>query len=111
VQRVDEAVAAAKAQYDSYLRSFVTPHIGPDKAFKSMEEFEACRFVRGGNLRPDQVDALKTIRNSVIALAIRARCGRLPFGSFLNYQRLLPSNYRSCNRTFLATIRVKSSGN
>jgi len=68
LQRVDEAVGAAARQYDSHLRGLVTPHIGPDKAFKSMEEFEAMRFMRAEDLRPDQVAAINAIRDSVIDL-------------------------------------------
>jgi len=47
---------------DPHLRNYVTPHIGPDAAFKSMEEFEALRFMRAENLKPEQVSAINAIR-------------------------------------------------
>jgi hypothetical protein len=68
LKRVDEAVAAGARTYDGHLRGLVSPHVGPGLPFKSMEEFEALRFMRAEDLRPDQVAAINAIRNSVIDL-------------------------------------------
>lgn len=53
-KRVDEAAAAARATLHPHLRNFVTPHIGANQAIKSMEEFEALRFMRAENLTDAQ---------------------------------------------------------
>lgn len=63
--RVDDAIFAARQTMHGHLRSYVTPYVGEGKAFKTMEEFEACRFLRGENLTDDQVNAFKSIRTAI----------------------------------------------
>ncbi|QOJ18145.1 MAG: FG-GAP repeat protein [Phycisphaeraceae bacterium] len=70
--RVDDAVFAARQTMHGHLRSYVTPYVGEGKAFKTMEEFEACRFMRGENLRADQVQALNAIRGAIGAIPVGA---------------------------------------
>ncbi|MBE7455462.1 MAG: hypothetical protein HS102_02340 [Planctomycetia bacterium] len=63
--RVDEAVEAGRRALDSHLRNIVSPHIGPDKAIKSMEEFEVLRHMQANNLKPAEVQALNAIRQAI----------------------------------------------
>jgi hypothetical protein len=65
ILRVDEAVAAAVFPRTTRLRSYVSPHIGTDAAFKSMEEFEALQFLPAESLTSAQVDAMKVLRASI----------------------------------------------
>lgn len=62
LQRVDEAIAAAQRQLHQGYRSTVESFVGPDHAIKSMQEFEALRFMRAEDLTGPQVTALNTIR-------------------------------------------------
>jgi hypothetical protein len=62
IERLDNAIDSARGVLNPHLRDVVTPHIGPNGAFKSMEEFEALRFIKAENLRPDQVAAINAIR-------------------------------------------------
>ncbi len=64
-QRVDEAIATARGTLDPHLRNIVAQHVGPAQAIKSMEEFEALRFIRPENLTPEQVQAIVAIRNAI----------------------------------------------
>jgi hypothetical protein len=65
IERLDNALDSARGVLNPHLRDFVAPHIGPNGAFKSMEEFEALRFIKAENLRPDQVNAMIAIRNAI----------------------------------------------
>jgi thrombospondin type 3 repeat protein/dockerin type I repeat protein len=62
ILRVDEAVAAAVHARTSHYRTVVGPFIGEDHVIKSMNEFEALRFMRAENLAAEQVTAMNTIR-------------------------------------------------
>lgn len=64
-ERIDNALLAAGKQLDPHLRDIAEQFIGPNKAIKSMEEFEALRFMRANDLRPDQKDAIVTIRQKI----------------------------------------------
>lgn len=64
-ERANEAIDAARSTWDGYLRSQVLLEIGDDKAFKSMGEFEALRFMRADNLSTAQVEAFKRIRAAI----------------------------------------------
>ncbi len=65
IRRVDDAVKAARSTLDPHLRSVVDAHIGPSSAIKSMEEFEALRFMRAENLTTEQTQAMIAIRNAI----------------------------------------------
>jgi len=62
ILRVDEAVAAAVYARTSHYRTVIGPFIGEDHVIKSMNEFEALRFMRAENLAAEQVTAMNTIR-------------------------------------------------
>lgn len=61
----DDALIAQQAALHPHLRNCVTPHIGADKAIKSMEEFEALRFMRAENLTAAQRQSMIAIRNAI----------------------------------------------
>lgn len=65
LRRVDEAVAAARQPLTGSSRATAEGFIGPNNAIKSMEEFEALRFMRAQNLLPDQVTSINAIRDAV----------------------------------------------
>jgi hypothetical protein len=65
ILRVDEAVAAAVHARTSHCRTVVGPFIGEDHVIKSMNEFEALRFMRAENLAAEQVTAFKVMRQAV----------------------------------------------
>ena len=65
VERASDAVSGARATLHPHLRGVVNDSIGPDKAIKSMEEFEALRFMRAENLTTEQTQAFVAIRNAI----------------------------------------------
>lgn len=65
IKSVDDAFANVAVGVSIRFRQHVTPHIGPGKAFASMEEFEFFRMKRGRHLNEDQKNAMKAIRAAI----------------------------------------------
>jgi hypothetical protein len=72
-QRVSEAVAAGRATRAGNLDYVIGLYVGPGKAFKCYEEFEACLRMQARNLRPDQVAAINSMRQLIGLPSVGAR--------------------------------------
>lgn len=53
------------------------PFVGPSHVIKSMQEFEALRFMRAGDLLPEQKVALNTIREAMGMPAVGTRVSKI----------------------------------
>lgn len=65
---VDDAVSNIDRVPTGHLRALTTSHIGPGKAFATVEEFEALRVLPVQNLSEAQRNALRAIREGVIQI-------------------------------------------
>ncbi len=68
IRSVDDAISNIDRVPTSHLRALTTPHIGPGKAFATVEEFEAMRVLPVQSLDEAQRNALRAIREGVIQI-------------------------------------------
>jgi len=94
LRRVEEAVAAARRSLDSNYRSTIGAFVGPGHAIKSMEEFEALRFMRAEDLGSEQVIAMRTIREALGGVSEGTRVAKtLPLtGEFNAIEMIMTGN-------------------
>jgi hypothetical protein len=83
--------------------------IGPGNAIKSMEEFEALRFMRAEDMRPEQVDAINTIRNAIPSPAIGADIAKVM--SYSSAQNMILDGERFLRGFFARKIDLSGANN
>jgi len=70
IRSVDDAISNIDRVPTGHLRALTMSHIGPGKAFATVEEFEALRVLPVQNLGDAQRNALRAIREGVIAVGV-----------------------------------------
>jgi hypothetical protein len=81
IERIDEAIAAARRTLHPQYRNVVEGFVGPTHVIKSMEEFEVLRFMQAPNLTVDQKTAINSIRAAMGTITEGTRIAKVvPLG-------------------------------
>ena len=74
---VRDALENARQVPTSHLRGLVDAHVGPDKAFKTMQQFEAMRVLPFEHLSDTQKVAMRAIRESIGHIAVGTQIAKV----------------------------------